>query len=79
MSRSIFPSVNIPEAVNRASPFFSFLIGLGLAVIFFHRKFDVARVLALPVDKVTEKVVKADGKCYKYSVEDATCEIPSSK
>jgi len=40
--------------------------------------YDSYRVLGLPLTDVKEKTTKIDGKCYKYRVEDATCEIPSS-
>jgi hypothetical protein len=66
------------EAFERASPFFSFVIGLGISVLLFHRNFETIRRLALPLKDVTDRVVQVDGKCYRYRVEDARCEIPSS-
>lgn len=66
--------VNLLEALNRASPFFSFIVGLGVSVILFHRNFTSIRTLALPLKDATEKVVKSDGKCWRYRVEDASCE-----
>jgi hypothetical protein len=71
--------LRIIEAIERASPFFSFIIGLGLAVILFHRQYDTIRTLGIPLKDTTEKVVKADGKCYRYRVEDANCENTSMK
>lgn len=65
------------EAIERASPFFSFIIGLGVAVILFHRQFDTIRTLGVSLKDATEKVVKVDGKCYRYRVEDANCENTS--
>lgn len=70
--------LDIPRAIQRASPFFSFIIGLGIAALMFHRKFNVRKTLALPLEEIESKTVKANGKCYKYRVEDATCEIVSS-
>jgi hypothetical protein len=69
--------IDITRAIQRASPFFSFVIGLGISVLLFHRNYDSYRVLAVPLEDVNTKTVKVDGKCYKYRVEDATCEIPS--
>lgn len=71
-------SLPITHVLNRGSPFFSFIIGLGLAVLVCHRQYSVTKTLAMPVSDVTSHVVKADGKCYRYRVEDAECEIPSS-
>ena len=69
--------LDITRAIERASPFFSFVIGLGISVLLFHRNYESQRVLAIPLEDVNSKPVKVDGKCYKYRVEDATCEIPS--
>ena len=69
--------LDFTKAIQRASPFFSFVIGLGISVLLFHRNYESQRVLAIPLDDVSTKTVKVDGKCYKYRVEDATCEIPS--
>jgi hypothetical protein len=69
--------LDFTKAIARASPFFSFVIGLGISVLLFHRNYDTRRVLGVPLEDVNTKTVKVDGKCYKYRVEDATCEIPS--
>jgi hypothetical protein len=66
--------VRLLEALDRASPFFSFIVGLGISVLLFHRNFTSIRTLALPLKDATEKVVKSDGKCWRYRVEDASCE-----
>jgi hypothetical protein len=70
--------IPITNVLHRGAPFFSFIIGLGLAVLIFHRKYGVMKTLALPVKETMDRVVKVDGKCYRYRVEDAQCEIPSS-
>ena len=67
--------LNISRAIQRASKFFSFIIGLGVSALLFHRAYGVKRTLALPVDELQDKVVKVDGKCYRYRVEDATCQM----
>jgi hypothetical protein len=71
-------AIPITRVLSRGSPFFSFIIGLGLAVLVYHRQYDVIKTLAVPVKEAMDRVVKADGKCYRYRVEDAECEIPSS-
>lgn len=67
--------LDISRAIERASPFFSFIIGLGVSALLFHRAYGVKRTLALPVDELQDKIVKVDGKCYRYRVEDATCQM----
>ena len=66
--------IPIAQALERGAPIFSFIIGLGLSVILFHRNYSVKREVALPLQEATSRVVKADGKCYRYRVEDADCE-----
>ena len=66
--------VHIIDVIHRASPIFSFVIGLGIAAILFHRKYESVLTLAVPVKEATERIVRADGKCYRYRVEDASCE-----
>ena len=75
---AIVTGERVSAAIRRASPFFSFIIGLGLSVLLFHRNFTTMKTPALPLKEMIEKVVKVDGKCYKYRVEDATCETSSS-
>jgi hypothetical protein len=67
-------AVDVPSVLHRGSPFFSFIIGLGLAAILFHRKYESIRTLAIPLQEATGRIVKADGKCFRYRVEDASCE-----
>lgn len=71
--------VKLFEVIERASPFFSFIIGLGVAAILFHRNYSTIRTLGVPLKAATEKVVKVDGKCYRYRVEDANCENTSNE
>lgn len=71
--------VKLVEVVERASPFFSFIIGLGIAAILFHRQFETIQTLGVSLQDATEKIIKADGKCYRYRVEDANCENTSMK
>jgi hypothetical protein len=60
-------------------PFFAFIIGFGIVVMLFRRPIDSQKVLAISPGEFEGKEVKADGKCYKYRVEDASCQITSSK
>jgi hypothetical protein len=64
-------------AIQKAGPFFSFLIGLGIFVLLFHRSYTAEKTPALPLKEMVDKVVRIDGKCYKYRVEDASCESSS--
>jgi len=68
----------VVKAIERLSPFFSFIIGLGISVLVFHRTYGSIRIPALPLNEMVDKVVKVDGKCYKYRVEDSRCETSSS-
>ena len=67
----------IAQALHRAAPFFSFVVGLGIAAVLFHRKYDTINTVALPLKEVVDKVVRVDGKCYRYRVEDSNCENSS--
>ena len=71
--------IKILDAVHKGAPFFSFIIGLGIAVILFHRNYSTVRTLAIPLKDTTNKIVKVDGKCYRYRVEDANCENVSNE
>ena len=71
--------IDITRALERAAPFFSFVIGLGISVLIFHRQYGTMRTLAMPLTDITSKIVKVDGKCYRYRVEDASCENPSNE
>ena len=68
----------VAKAIHKAAPFFSFIIGLGISALLFHRNFMVMKSPALPLNDILDRTVKVDGKCYKYRVEDATCEFLSS-
>jgi hypothetical protein len=53
--------------------FFSFVVGLGIAVLMFHRPQQEVDVSALPVEELRNMVARIDGKCYRYRIEDASC------
>jgi hypothetical protein len=71
--------IHLAQVIERASPFFSFIIGLGIAAILFHRNYSTVLTLGIPLKDTTDKVVKVDGKCYRYRAEDASCENPSNE
>mgnify|MGYP007082904902 CR=1 FL=1 len=71
--------IHFAQAIERGSPFFSFIIGLGIAAILFHRNYSTVLTLGVPVKDAVDKVVKVDGKCYRYRVEDASCENTSNE
>jgi hypothetical protein len=69
--------IHLLEVMKRGAPFFSFVIGMGIAAILFHRNYTTIRTLGMPLKDTLDKVVKVDGKCYRYRVEDANCENTS--
>jgi hypothetical protein len=52
---------------------FSFVLGLGLSVLIFHRPRHEIDVSALLPDEIRDRVFNIDGKCYKFRIEDASC------
>jgi len=56
-----------------ANMFFSFVVGLGIAVLMFHRPQTEVEVSAIPPAKLKDMVSRVDGKCYRFRVEDASC------
>lgn len=66
--------------INRDTlPLLSFIIGLGVSVMLFHKPFEYKKKLSLPLEEIHDHLVQVDGKCYKYVAEDSQCEILSSK
>ena len=53
--------------------FFSFVLGVGLAVLMFHRPQFEVDVSAIPVRELKKIITRVDGKCYRYRIEDASC------
>jgi hypothetical protein len=58
---------------KRSVGFFSFIIGMGLAVLLFHKPFGYKQYLSMPVSEIEGRVIRVDGKCYSYKSEDAKC------
>jgi endoglucanase Acf2 len=64
---------------ERSLSFFSFLIGMGLVIMMFHKPLRSKITLAVPIEEIHGKMVTHNGKCYTYRAEDRACEISSSK
>jgi hypothetical protein len=67
--------MNVANMIKKpeANFFFSFVVGLGLAVLMFHRPQSEIEVSAIPPAQIRDMVTKVDGKCYRYRIEDASC------
>jgi hypothetical protein len=55
-----------------ANMFFSFVIGVGLSVLMFHRNRTEYVVPAIDVEQLVNAINKVDGKCYRYRIADAS-------
>ena len=53
----------------------SFIVGLGVFVMLFHRPIPIIQTLSLPLSKIEGSVVRQGEKCYQFHAEDAQCEI----
>ena len=60
---------------EKSIAFLSFLIGMGLMVLLFHKPYESTDSLTLPVSKVEQTTVRHDGKCYSFKAEDSVCKI----
>lgn len=59
--------------------FFSFIVGLGVVVLMFHRPIQSRLQLSVPVSEIEGRIVKLDGKCFRYHAEDVRCEKYNGK
>lgn len=57
----------------QANLVFSFIVGLGLAVLLFHRPQKTRNVSAVSPAELKDALTKVDGKCYRFKIEDASC------
>ena len=64
---------------EKAAPLLSFIIGLGVIVMLFHRPILVIPTLSMPVSEIVNKPVRQGDKCFRYHAEDSQCEILPSK
>ena len=56
-----------------SSAFFSFIIGLGIAVLLFHKPYGRSQYLSVPLSQIEGKPIKNGDKCYQYTSEDVKC------
>jgi hypothetical protein len=70
--------MNLSQVLKKpeANYFFSFVIGLGIAVLMFHRPQSEVEISAIAPARIREMVTRVDGKCYRFRVEDASCPAP---
>ena len=59
-----------------ANMFFSFVIGVGIAVLMFHRPQAEVSECAHAAEDLRTMVTRIDGKCFRYRIEDASCPAP---
>ena len=66
--------VHIGDIIRKpeANKFFSFVIGVGLSVLLFHRIRKEYIVSAVEIDQLVNTISKIDGKCYRFRVTDAS-------
>ena len=60
---------------ERSVPIFSFLIGMGIIVLLFHKPYANYQSLTIPVSKIEGKTVKVGEKCYSYTAKDSLCPL----
>lgn len=63
----------------RSSKVLSFLVGMGIVVLLFHKPLELQKTLALSVEEIEGRVVPNGGKCYSYVAEDCPCEKSATK
>jgi len=64
---------------EKAAPLLSFIIGLGVTIMFFHRPIPIRHALSVPPTDIEGRVVRHGDKCIKYVAEDTECELPTFK
>jgi hypothetical protein len=58
---------------KKGAAFLSFLIGMGVVVLFFHKPFSSTQFLSMPIADIEGRVVRHGEKCYTYVAEDCLC------
>jgi hypothetical protein len=73
--------IQISKLLNnpQSSKVLSFLIGMGVVVLLFHKPLSFEKTLALSVEEIEGRVVPNGGKCYSYLAEDCPCEKSVAK
>lgn len=69
--------IDIPKLLRDKTSisFFSFLIGLGVIVLAFHKPYPTYQSLSLPLSKVENRPIRVGGKCYSYTAKDSLCPL----
>jgi hypothetical protein len=62
-----------------SSKVLSFLVGMGVIVLIFHKPLELEKTLALSVEEIEGRVVPNGSKCYSYVAEDCPCEKSVTK
>ena len=58
---------------SKSVAFLSFLIGMGVVVLVFHKPYVHKQYLGIPISQIEGKVVRHGDKCYLYKSEDVKC------
>lgn len=58
---------------EKSTPVLSFLIGMGIIVLIFHKPFLTYQELSVPVTVIEGKTVRVGEKCYSYTAKDSLC------
>lgn len=58
---------------KKTSGFFSFIIGMGIVVLMFHKPYGYSQYLSIPIAEIEGKRIKNGDKCYTYISEDVKC------
>lgn len=68
--------IQITKLLNNpnSSKVLSFLVGMGVMVLLFHKPLELQRTLALSVEEIEGRIVPSGNKCYSYVAEDCPCE-----
>jgi hypothetical protein len=64
---------------KQTSAFLSFLIGLGVAILLFHKPFQYKQKLGMPVHSIEGRPIRHGDKCFSYRTQDAACPISKNK
>jgi hypothetical protein len=65
--------------LDDTAPLLSFIIGMGIAILLFHKDFQFKSVLPIPINELDGRVTKFEDKCYIYHARDTNCKLYTSK
>lgn len=57
----------------QANLVFSVIVGLGIAVLLFHRPQRTRNISAVSPAELKDALTRVDGACYRFKIEDASC------